>query len=179
MSLFSFAKKKDRFEIHIFGLKIILYRYLRMIRETYLMLHYSRLQDTLKNRYNIALPKDAYYYLPGHVELVEVALKDIRKLTPRRKKVPIPETEFYKKLILPHKKPYLCRQEAGVHVPAKLDNSLLKVENLEEKLKTGYDPSRAIIVLKKDNTLIDGYHRCSELYRQYGGNHKILVVREK
>ena len=42
------------------------------------------------------LPEEAYYYLPHKVELVEVALKDIRKLTPNRKKVPITETEVYK-----------------------------------------------------------------------------------
>ena len=179
MPLFKFDKKKDRFEIYIFGLKLTFYRYLRMIRETYLMLHYSLLKDSLKSRYNISLPKDSYYYLPNHVELVEVALKDIRKLTPDRKKVPITETAVYKNFFASEKNPYLCLNEADIYVSPKIKNSKLKIENLEKTMKNGYDISKAIIVLKKDNTLIDGYHRCAALYHKFGGDHKILVIREK
>ena len=68
--------------------------------------------------------------------------------------------------------------ESDVYVSKGIKNSKLKIENLEKTMDNGYDISKAAIVLKKDNTLIDGYHRCAALYHKYGGNHKILVVRE-
>ena len=179
MHLFQFNKKKDRFEIHILGARLTFYRYLRMIRETYLMLHYSLLKENLKSKFDIALPKDSYYYLPHKVELVEVALKDIRKLTPNRKKVPITDTEVYKNFFSNGKKPYLCLNESDIYVSPDVNHSKLNIENLGKTINGGYDISKAIIVLKKDNTLIDGYHRCAALYHKYGGNHKILVAREK
>ena len=180
MSLFKFDKKKDRFEVHILGLRLTFYRYLRMIRETYLMMHYSLLKETLKTKFDIALPKEAYHHLSGDVEIVELPLKDIRIPCGHRKICPIQETKVYKWLISDRDKNYSWNyNEANVYLPESKKKSQKRMENLIVSLAEKYDPSKCVICVRKNNTLIDGQHRAAALYHKYGGDYKVLVVREK
>lgn len=175
--LFSVNKKKDRFELFIFGKKIIFYRYLRMIRETFLYQHFFVLRDTLRDKFNISLPMEAYYHLSGDVELVKIALKEI-KVSHKRKKIPLSDTPLFKHLS-EGKKYYGDDAEGHIFFTEKEDK-YNKFKSLEESLqKYDYDPSKCAIVLRKDNCLIDGYHRSVFMMHKYGENHKVLVVREK
>ena len=180
MPLFSIEKQKDRFEIYIFGLKLTFYRYLRMLRETYLMLHYSLLKDTLKTKFDIALPKEAYHHLSGDVELVEIPLKDILVPYGHKRNRSIPETRIYKWLESNGKSEFKWKyNEANVYVPESKQKAQKRMEKLAISLFEKYDPSVCAICVRKNNILIDGQHRAAALYHKYGGDYKVLVVREK
>ena len=96
MTFIKFKKKKDRFEIYLFGTKITFYRYFRILRETFLMVHYAQLKETLKTKFNVTLPKEGYYHLSGSVELVKLSLKELHVPCGHRKTCPITETPVYK-----------------------------------------------------------------------------------
>ncbi len=175
--IFAFKKKKDHFKITLFGKEIIFYRYLRMIREIFLWQHFFVLKDTLKNKFNVSLPTEAYYHLSGDVELVKIPLKDIKSIH-KGKLLPLPQTPLFKKLIEDKK---YCEDDAEGHIYLKDDDDKYKkfqslVDSLEQY---EYDPSKCVIALRHDNCLLDGYHRCCLLFHKYGENYKVLVVREK
>lgn len=175
--IFRIKRKKDRFEFSIFGKKIIFFRYLRMIREIFLYQHFFILKDTLHNKFNISLPMEAYYHMSGDVEIVKIALKDI--MTSHKKKViPLIETPLLQRLNQEQK--YYGNDAEG-HIFLKDEEECYKkFSSLKESLeKYQYDPSKCVIALRKDNCLIDGYHRCALLYHKYGKDYKVLVVREK
>ncbi|MGN0920004.1 MAG: hypothetical protein ACI4OR_04550 [Alphaproteobacteria bacterium] len=184
MKLIKLKKKKDRFEIYLFGSKIIFYRYFRILREIFLMVHYNQLKETLKTKFNITLPKEAYHHLSGDVELVEVPLKELRIPCGHRKTCTIPETSVYKFLESKGKMDYDYRlpdyySEANVFIPAEKKDTLKRMENLVISLAEKYDPSKCAITVRKNNTVIDGQHRAAALYYKYGKEYKILVVRER
>ena len=180
MSFIKLKKKKDRFEIYLFGTKWIFYRYLRIIREIFLMTHFSQLKETLKTKFNITLPKEAYHHLSGDVELVKIPLKELRVPCGHRKTCSIPETRVYKWLNSDQKEPYFWNyNEANVYIPESQKNSQKRMENLALSLMEKYDPSKCAICVRKNNVMIDGQHRAAVLYYKYGGDHKILVVKEK
>ena len=175
--LFSISKKKDRFEFFIFGKKIIFYRYLRIIRETFLYQHFSILKNTLKDKFNISLPMEGYYHLSGDVEIIKIPLKDI-KMSHKRKSINLKDTPLFQYLS-EDKKYYDNYAEGHVFLTEKEDR-YQKFKSLKESLEQNqYDPSKCVIVLRKDNCLIDGYHRCVFMLYKYGENNKVLVVREK
>ena len=180
MNLFHVGKKKDRFEIYIFGFRLTFYRYLRMIKEIYLMLHYSLLKETLKDKFDIALPKEAYHHISEDVEVLKLPLKDLRVPCGHRKICSIPETKIYKWLNSDRSESYdRYYNEAGVYIPESQKQSRKRMENLVISLAEKYDPSKCVIVVRKNNAIIDGQHRAAVLYHKYGGDHQVLVVREK
>ena len=181
MSFITINKKKDRFVVNVFGCHFTFYRYLRILREIYLTLHFRDLNDRLNTKFNVNMPKEAYYHLSGDVELVKVALKDIKVPCGHKKTCSLDKTECYKSLFKPLKKMSYRYNEGGVYVNAAIDNPAKRIKTLEESLmgKNGYDPSKCIVALRKNNVLIDGMHRCALLYKKYGGDYQILVVREK
>lgn len=179
-SVFNVVKKKHCFEIYLFGSKFTLYRWLHMILEIYLLLHYERIKDTLLRKFKISLPKESYYRLSGNVELVQVALKDILVPNGHHKVCSIVETETYKWFA--EKTDNYDRFFVDGCIYFTKDGMLSKERMiaLEESLieKDGYDPSKSVVCLRKNNVLIDGLHRCAVLYHKYGGDYKIVVVRE-
>lgn len=181
MTLISLKKKKDRFVLEILGFRLTFYRYLRILREIYLTVHYQDLNDRLKSKFNVNMPKEAYYHLSGDVELVKVALKDIKVPCGHRKTCSIAETAYYQNLISSSGKAGYSYNEGGIYINNSPTDQIKNTQDLENSLMTkgGYDPSKCIVALKKDNTLIDGKHRCALLYKKYGGDYQILVVREK
>ncbi len=180
MDFIKLKKKKDRFEIYLFGAKWTFYRYLRIIREIFLMAHFAQLQETLKTKFNVTLPKEAYHHLSGDVELVKIPLKELRVPCGHRKTCPIPETRVYKWLNSDRKEPYFWNyNEANVYIPESKKDSQKRMEELALSLMDKYDPSKCVICVRKNNVMIDGQHRAAVLYKRYGGDYKVLVVREK
>ena len=180
MTLVSLKKKKDRFILEILGFRLTFYRYLRILREIYLTVHFRDLNDRLNTKFNVNMPKEAYYHLSGDVELVKVALKDIKVPCGHRKTCSLDQTKCYRSLFEDPGKMKYAYNEGGVYVNAAIDNPAKRIKNLEESLgENGYDPSKCVVVLRKNNVLIDGAHRCALLYKKYGGDYQILVVREK
>ena len=180
MTFIKLKRKKDRFELYLFGIKIVFYRYLRMLRETFLMLHYAQLKETLMTKFNVNLPKEAYHHLSGDVELVEIPLKDLRIPCGHRKTCSIPETIVYKWLDSDRKQDYNRNyNEANVYVPESQKQLRKRMGNLINSMTEKYDPSKCVICVRQNNSVIDGQHRAAILYYKYGGNHKVLVVREK
>ncbi|MBR6231849.1 MAG: hypothetical protein IKQ99_01970 [Alphaproteobacteria bacterium] len=180
MSSIKLEKKKDRFELYLFGKKIVFYRYLRMLREIFLMLHYDQLKEALKTNFNITLPKEAYHHLSGDVEVVEVSLKDLKVPCSHRRTCSIPETKVYK--WLESDRSGDCDwtyNEAGVYIPESQKQLRKRMENLVVSLAEKYDPSKCVITVRKNNTIIDGQHRAAALYYKRGGNYKVVVVRER
>ena len=144
------------------------------------MIHYNQLKETLKTKFNICLPKEAYHHLSEDVEIIEIPLKDLRVPCGHRKICTIPETSVYKWLISDREQPYFWNyNEANVHIPKSKENSQKQMKNLVISIAKKYDPSVCVIAVRKNNTIIDGQHRAAVLYHKYGGDYKILVVREK
>ena len=145
------------------------------------MSHYSLLKETLATKFNIALPKEAYHHLSGDVEVVQVALKDIRVPCGHRKTCAITETIPYKWLAAGKTGVYATSiKEGNVYI---FDEQIAKdrMIRMDKEITEGhgYDPATCVVCLRKNNFLIDGAHRCAALYHKYGGDYKILVVREK
>ena len=185
MTFIRLEKKKDRFELYLFGKKIIFYRYLRILREIFYIVHYQQLKETLEMKFNIRLPKEAYYHLSGNVELVKLPLKELRVPCGHRKICPIPETPVYKFLNSQKKTDYHYRlpdyySEADVYIPIDArDTEKRMLELVKSLTKNHYNPAKGIIVVRKNNAIIDGQHRAAVLYHKYGGDYQILVAREK
>lgn len=69
--------------------------------------------------------------------------------------------------------------DLGVSSPD-ADKSPTRFEALEKSIdENGYDPSKCVIVLDKNNIVVDGQHRSCILYYKYGGNYAVKVIREK
>lgn len=186
MNFINLKKKKDRFELHLFGTTITFYRYLRILREIFLIVHYNQLKETLKTKFNITLPKEAYHHLSGNVELVKVPLKNLSVPCGHKTVCSIPETGIYKFLTSNGKINYHYRlpnyySEAGVFIPVDKNDTRKRTAELVKSLtKNGkYDPSKCVIAVRKNNTILDGQHRAAVLYYKYGGDYQVLVVREK
>lgn len=175
--LFSIRKKKDRFEVFILGKKIIFYRYLRIIRETFLYQHFFILRDTLRDKFNISLPMESYYHLSGDVEIVKIALKEI-KVSYKKKKIPLIDTPLFKHLS--EGKKYFGNYAEGHVFLTNEEDKYNKFKSLEDSLNQyNYDPSKCVIVLRNDNCLINGYHRSVFMLYKYGEDHKVLAIRQK
>ncbi|MBO7258165.1 MAG: hypothetical protein J6V11_04415 [Alphaproteobacteria bacterium] len=131
----------------------------------------------MKDKFNISLPMEGYYHLSGDVEIIKIPLKDI-KMSHKRKSINLKDTPLFQYLS-EDKKYYDNYAEGHVFLTEKEDR-YQKFKSLKESLEQNqYDPSKCVIVLRKDNCLIDGYHRCVFMLYKYGENHKVLVVREK
>ena len=170
----------------MFGTKIVLYRYLRILREIFLMVHYNQLKETLKTKFNVTLPKEAYHHLSGDVELTKIPLKNLRVPCGHRKICPIPETSVYKFLKSNGKTDYCYRlpdyySEANIFIPVDKNDTAKRMTELVKSLSETkkYDPSKGAIVVRKNNTIIDGQHRAAVLYYTYGGDYQVLVVKER
>ena len=138
------------------------------------------LRDTLLRKFNIYLPREAYYHLSDSVELVKVKLKDIRMPCGHHKSIPITETSPYKFLVSKNKKKMGSGYGEGKVFVADNEGAATRMLQLEKDIRNGagYDPSKCIIVLQKNNLLIDGQHRCAALYYVYGGDYEVLCARE-
>ena len=70
--------------------------------------------------------------------------------------------------------------EADVYMPIDKDDAAIRMAKLIKSIdENDYDPAKCAITVRKNNIIIDGQHRAAVLYHKYGGNHKVLVVREK
>lgn len=179
--LFSVQKSKTQKSYNILGIKIRFRNYKYMIRQMYGWQYQERLKNSLKAQ-NIALPEDAVLF--GEAEIVRIALKDIRRKW-KGKIYSLDQVSPFK---------YLKTRDADVytsyirkHFPSdrqpsenELKEYLSAFNKLESSInENGYDLSRSVIVLDKDNAVIDGQRRACVLLYKYGGDHEITVVREK
>lgn len=177
--IFSFKKKKYCFEFSIGNKRILIYRYLRMLREIYLYNHYILLRDSLREKFNISLPREAYYHFAGNIILVKMKLKDIY-MPCGKGKIPITETKPYK-FLATRKAEFIDKGygEGCVYV-SDSQEAVKRMEKLEQDIRSGegYNPAKSIICLRRDNAIIDGQHRCAALYYVHGGDYEVLVAKE-
>lgn len=65
-------------------------------------------------------------------------------------------------------------------LPADADKTPERFENLEKSMnEKGYDPALCVVVLNKDNVIIDGQHRCCILLYKFGPDYRVTAIREK
>jgi len=180
-SLFSVQGGKSKKTYRIFGIKFKRRSYTYMIRAIYKWQQYQWLCESLKSR-NIALPPLETISVFDDYEITNVALKDIRRKW-RGKLYSLDEVSPYKYLQTRDKRIYADyiqkHIDLGMSSPD-ADKSPTRFEALEQSInKNGYDPSKCVIVLDKNNNIIDGQHRSCILYYKYGGDFTVKVVREK
>ncbi len=178
--IFSFHKTKIRKVYRILNKKIVLWNYHYMIREIYRYQNFQRLSRRLADQ-GIRLPADAIGLIE-ETEIVKVPLKDIRRKW-NGKLYPLTQCSPFK---------YLQTRDKGIYadyiqkhidlgaLPADADRTPERFENLEKSMnEKGYNPALCIVVLNKDNVIIDGQHRCCILLYKYGGDYKVTAIREK
>ncbi len=180
--LFSVQGGKAQKVYRFLGIKIKRRNYTYMIRKLYQWQHFEKLKSTFEQQ-GIILPPETEN-LFDDAEIATVALKDIRRKW-RGKTYTLDEVSPYKYLQTRDKRIYEeyvrknYREFNGL-VPEDIDTSPTRFEALEQSInKNGYDPSKCVIVLDKNNIIIDGQHRSCILYYKYGGDFTIKVVREK
>ena len=179
--LFSVQKSKIEKTYCILGFKFRFRNYKYMIREMYARQHQEHLKKQLKLQ-NITLPTDAVLY--GETEIVDVALKDIRRKW-KGKIYSLEDVSPFQYLVKRDKsiyKSYICKHFSAENQPSEsdLEKYLISFNELEKSIDSnGYDLSKSIIALNKDNVVIDGQRRACVLLYKYGGDHEIKVIREK
>ena len=179
--LFSIQKRKVEKTYYILGFKFRFRNYKYMIREMYARQNQEHLKKRLKQR-NINLPADAVLY--GETEIVDVALKDIRRKW-KGKIYSLEEVSPFQYLMKRDKSiymSYICKHFSADNQPSEemLEKYLSDFNSLEESINSnGYDLSKSIIALNRDNIVVDGQRRACVLLYKYGRDHKITVVREK
>ncbi|MBQ7155714.1 MAG: hypothetical protein IJR85_09200 [Synergistaceae bacterium] len=63
-------------------------------------------------------------------------------------------------------------------IPGNIDKNVAGVQKTIASLtQNGYDMHKGIVVLDERNVMIDGLHRSSILWKQFGGTHEITVLR--
>lgn len=180
-SLFSVQGGKSKKTYRIFGIKFKRRSYTYMIRAIYKWQQYQWLCESLKSR-NIALPPLETISVFDDYEITNVALKDIRRKW-QGKTYMLSEASLYKYLQTRDKQIYADYVQKHIDlkiVPPDADKSPVSFESLEEAInKDGYNPAKCVIVLDKNNNIVDGLHRSCILYYKYGGDFTVKVVREK
>lgn len=178
---FIFSVRKERIQTTVccFGIKIRLWNYRRMLREVYKYQKYLFWLDIF-DRQNIALPPEARY-LWRDFEVARVALKDIRREW-QGKLYSLDDVSPFKYLQTRDEAIYAAyvqkHKDCGL-APPDSEWSVKGFENLIASMdENGYDVSKSIIVLDRNNVLVDGQHRACILYYKYGGDYLIKVVRE-
>ena len=179
--LFSIQKSKHQKTYRFFGMKITIRNHRFMIREMYKWLNHDRIKNLLAKK-GIVLPDDAVMF--GDAELVDVALKDIRREWKGRL-YKLNEVSPFKCLKEQNESiyiDYIRKHFAAGEQPSQreLIGYLENFRALQKSLiRNGYDPSKTIIVLDKNNIVIDGQRRACILMYLHGEDHVITVVREK
>lgn len=179
--LFSVQKSKIQKSYNILGIKFRVRNYKYMIRKMYGWQYQERLKNNLKAQ-NIALPEDALFF--DEAELVNIALKDIRrewngKIYSLKEVSPFKYLETRDENVYTS---YICKHFPPDSQPSEneLKKYLSNFNKLEASInENGYDLSRSIIALNKNNIVIDGQRRACILLYKYGGNYEITVIREK
>lgn len=147
-----------------------------MIRQIYMYDHYTYMRDSLKQS-NITLPPEAKIIL-DKFDVVKVKLKDI-KLSENRT---LGETsmETYTQENEIHG---ACQRDKWFHGAVRIYDTEIAKKSFHDLTnsiqETGYDPSKCVIVLDKNNLLIDGEHRCCLLSEKYGNDYEVMVVRAR
>ncbi len=179
-NIFSIHKTKIRKEIHFFNKKWTIWKYNYMIREIYRWQNFQKLSEKFKNC-GISLPFEANVIIDD-AEIVRISLKELRREW---------DGKIYKlEECLPFK--YLQTKDKSIYAnyiqkhidlgifPADADKSTTRFDALAESIeRNGYNPSKCVIVLRRDNVLLDGQHRASILLHKYGGDYKVTAIREK
>lgn len=178
--LFSVQGGKVQTIYRIFGIKFRRRKYTYMIRKLYQWKNFER-QERIFAAQGIRLPPEAAFLLED-VEFTTVLLKDIRREW-RGKLYSLDEVSPYKYLQTRDKRIYADyiqkHIDLGMSSPD-VDKSPTRFEALEKSIdENGYDPSKCVIVLDKNNIVVDGQHRSCILYYKYGGNYAVKVIREK
>ena len=178
--IFSIHKTKIRKEIHFLNFKWTFWKYHYMIREIYRWENYKKLSERFKT-VGISLPYEANVLIDD-AEIIQIPLKDLRREW-QGKLYPLDEISQYKYLQTKDKKIYEDYIQKHIDLgilPADYDKSTEKFDALIKSMdENGYDPSKCVIVLNRDNVLLDGQHRACVLLYKYGGDYEITAVREK
>ena len=178
--LFSVQGGKAQKVYRFLGIKITRRNYTYMIRKLYQWQHFEKLKSKFEQQGVILPPETENLF--DDAEIAIVALKDIRRKW-RGKLYSLDEVSPYKYLQTRDKRIYADyiqkHIDLGMSSPD-ADKSPTRFEALEQSInKNGYDPSKCVIVLDKNNNIIDGQHRSCILYYKYGGDFTVKVVREK
>ncbi len=178
--LFSVHKTKIYKRIRFFNIKCTIWKYHYMIREIYRYQNFQKLSQKFKNC-GISLPFEASVLIDD-AEIVHVPLKDLRREWDG-KLYDLTECSQFKYLQTKDKSIYENYIQKHIDrgiLPADADKSTSKFDALIKSMdETGYDPSKCVIVLRRDNVLLDGQHRACILLDKYGGDYKITAIREK
>mgnify|MGYP000024441675 CR=1 FL=1 len=177
---FSFHKTKIRKTLRILNKKIVFWNYRYMIREIYRYQNFQRLSKNLKNQ-GITLPADAIGLIEES-EIVKVPLKEIRRKW-NGKLLTLADCSPFKYLQTRDKQIYSDYIQKHIDLgvlPADADKTPERFENLEKSMnEKGYDPALCVVVLNKDNVIIDGQHRCCILLYKFGPDYRVTAIREK
>ena len=158
--LFSVQGGKVQTIYRIFGIKFRRRKYTYMLRKLYQWKNFER-QERIFAAQGIRLPPEAAFLLED-VEFTTVLLKDIRREW-RGKLYSLDEVSPYKYLQTRDKRIYADyiqkHIDLGMSSPD-VDKSPTRFEALEKSIdENGYDPSKCVIVLDKNNIVVDGQHR--------------------
>ncbi|MBR1946203.1 MAG: hypothetical protein IJ846_07935 [Alphaproteobacteria bacterium] len=179
--LFSVQKSKFQKIYSVLGMKFQVRNYKYMIREMYKWQNHEQLKQRLKMQ-NITLPEDALLF--GETELVKIALKDIRRIW-KGKIYALRDVSPFKYLEKRDKDiyiSYILKHFSSDNRPSEseLEKYLSDFNKLEASInENGYDLSKSIIALNRNNVVIDGQRRACILLYKYGGDYEITVVRER
>lgn len=178
--LFSVQGGKAQKTYCVFGIKFKRRNYTYMIRMLYRWKNFERHEAILAAQ-GIKLPPETVNLLDD-IEIATVLLKDIRRKW-CGKLYTLDEVSPYRYLQTRDKQIYADYIQKHIDLgmsPPDADKSPTRFEALEKSIdEDGYDPSKCVIVLDKNNVVIDGQHRSCILYYKYGGNYAVKVVREK
>lgn len=177
---FSVQGGKAQQTYRVFGVRFKRRNYTYMIRKLYQWEKFKR-QEAFLSAQGIKLPPKTEHLLDD-VEITTVLLKDIRRKW-CGKIYTLDEVGPYRYLQTRDKRIYADYVQKHIDlglVPFDADKSPTRFEALEKSIdEHGYDPSKCVIVLDKNNIIVDGQHRSCILYYKYGGNYAVKVIREK
>ncbi|MBO4643681.1 MAG: hypothetical protein J5716_03615 [Alphaproteobacteria bacterium] len=151
-----------------------------MIREIYRYQNFQKLSEKFKT-VGISLPFEASVLIDD-AEIVHVPLKVLRREW-NGKLYRLEECSPFKYLQTKDKDVYANYIQKHIDLgilPADYDKSTTKFDTLIESMnENGYDPSKCVIILRRDNVLLDGQHRACVLLYKYGGDYTVTAIREK
>ncbi len=145
----------------------------------------DNIRNMLEKQNIIAMYKERGFSLPWDVDwslppdIIRIKLKDIKwKSWIDGNVYSLDETFPYKYMKSGDKKIYLDYMEKGKNLKTAQEWwSIERFDDLIQKVKKeDYSPQNGIIVIDKNNCLLDGQHRCCILYSMHGGDYEILVA---
>lgn len=188
--IFSVQIKYRKIIIYILGIKITLNNFFVFSEEFFEII--SKMQQDIeetkkiaKGFWNIEYFKKYGMRVPienawcsNDFEIIEIALKDIKFGDEDR--TPLTDMPAYKALQKGDMNIY--RDWISKYAQNKIDEDLAvkKFAKTFENIKqNGYKLEDGTILLTADDAVVDGHHRCCCLLHLFGGEHKIICLREK